>query len=106
MLMLAMVENLTAELSLSSVRMLFHGLDSRRGRPSLSMPRKVDPHKAAKQWAIAKAVVEASPGTAILCADESRICLLPASAPCGTGSVTRLGFLPPGPTRPASSSQP
>ncbi|MBI4494173.1 MAG: hypothetical protein HY690_15400 [Chloroflexi bacterium] len=41
------------------------------------MPLKVDPDKAAKQWAIAKAVVEARPGTAILCGDESRVQLLP-----------------------------
>lgn len=77
MLVLALVEKLTVELSLSSVRMLLHRLELRWGRPRLSMPRKVDPDKAAKQWAIAKAVVEAIPGTAVLYADESRICLLP-----------------------------
>ena len=77
MLMLALVKNLTVELSASSVRGLLHRLDLRWGRPRLGMPLKVDPEKAAKQWAIAKAVVEASPGTAVLYADESRIQLLP-----------------------------
>ena len=37
----------------------------------------MDPQKAAKQWAIAQAVVEAGPEAALLYADESRIALLP-----------------------------
>lgn len=77
MLVLALAKSLAVELSASSVRMLLHRLELRWGRPRLSMPVKVDPDKAAKQWAIAKAVVEACPGTAILYADESRIQLLP-----------------------------
>ena len=47
------------------------------GRPRLAMPDKVDPEKAAKQWAIAQAVVEAGPEATVLYADESRIQLLP-----------------------------
>lgn len=77
MLGLALVEQLTVELSVSSVRRLLHHLELRWGRPRLAMPTKRDPDKAAKQWAIAKAVVEARPGTAVLYADESRLQRLP-----------------------------
>ena len=77
MLVLALAKSLAVELSVSSVRVLPHRLELRWGRPRLSMPVKLDPDKAAKRWAIAEAVVEAGPGTAILYADESRICLLP-----------------------------
>lgn len=77
MLALAVAKILTIELSASSIRSLLHQLELRWGRPRLGMPTKVDPQKVAKQWAIAKAVVEARPGTAILYADESRIQLLP-----------------------------
>ncbi len=37
------------------------------------MPAKTDPQKAAKQWAIAQAVIEAGPTATVLYADESRI---------------------------------
>lgn len=77
MLVLAVVRSLAIELSASSVRSLLHQLELRWGRPRLGMPTKTDPEKAAKQWAIAKAMVEARPGTAVLYADESRIQLLP-----------------------------
>lgn len=77
MLVLAVARILTVELSASSIRSLLHHLELRWGRPRLGMPTKVDPEKASKQWAIARAVVGARPGTAILYADESRICLLP-----------------------------
>lgn len=77
MLALAVAKNLAIQLSASSLRALLHRLDLAWGRPRLAMPRKVDPQKASKQWAIAQAVVAASPGTAILYADESRIQLLP-----------------------------
>lgn len=77
MLALALAKSLTVELSATSIRCLLHHLELRWGRPRLGMPTKVDPEKAAKQWAIARAVVEARPGTAILYADESRIQLLP-----------------------------
>jgi transposase len=77
MLALAVAKSLAVELSASSIRSLLHNLELRWGRPRLGMPTKVDPEKASKQWAIARAVVEARPGTAILYADESRIQLLP-----------------------------
>jgi transposase len=77
MLVLAVAKTLAIHLSIGSMRALLHRLDLRWGRPRLAMPRKVDPQKASKQWAIAQAVVGASPGTAILYADESRIQLLP-----------------------------
>ena len=41
------------------------------------MPTKVDPDKAAKQWAIVQAVINAPPETVVLYADESRLQLLP-----------------------------
>ncbi len=77
MLVLAVAKSLAVGLSASSIRSLLHRMELRWGRPRLGMPTKVDPEKASKQWAIAKAVVEARPGTAVLYADESRICLLP-----------------------------
>ena len=65
-----------------------HRIDLRWGRPRLGMPTKVDPEKAQKQWAIAKAAVGAPAEAAIVYADESRIQLLPLiramkSAPIG-----------------------
>ncbi len=77
MLVLALRNKLKVTLSLSALRGTLHQLDLRWGRPRLGMPAKVDPEKAQKEWAIAKAVVEAPPEAAILYADESRIQLLP-----------------------------
>jgi transposase len=51
-------------------------------RPRLAMPRKTDPAKAAKQWAIAEAVVAAGPTAAVLYADETRVQLLPLVRAC------------------------
>jgi transposase len=77
MLALALTRKLSVTLSLSALRETLHQLGLRWGRPRLTMPAKVDPEKAQKQWKIAKAVVEAPPEAAILYADESRIQLLP-----------------------------
>jgi len=77
MLVLSVVARLGARLGPSSVRATLHALGLRWGRPRLAMPRKTDPDKAAKQWAMALAAVEAEPGTPILYADESRVQLLP-----------------------------
>lgn len=77
MLTLALVKTLAVALSPSTVRSALHRLDLRWGRPRLTMPDKVDPHKAQKQWAIVKAVGEAGPEAAVLYADESRVQLLP-----------------------------
>ena len=44
------------------------------------MPAKTDPQKAAKQWAIAQAVIQAGPDAAVLYADESRIQLSASAA--------------------------
>lgn len=77
MLVLALFKKLDLRLSRSTVRSALQALDLRWGRPRLAMPEKTDPEKAAKQWAIAQAVVEAGPETAVLYADESRIALLP-----------------------------
>ena len=41
------------------------------------MPKKVDPHKALKQWRIAQAVVDAPSNAVIVYGDECRIQLLP-----------------------------
>jgi transposase len=77
MLVLAVVAQVGVALSRSTLRAQLHQLRLRWGRPRLAMPRKRDPDKAAKQWAIVQAVVEADPTTAILYADESRVQLLP-----------------------------
>jgi transposase len=77
MLTLALTNKLKVYLGPSTVRWALHQIGLRWGRPRLGMPAKVDPEKAQKQWAMAKAVVEAPLNTAILYADESRIQLLP-----------------------------
>jgi transposase len=77
MLMLALFKKLDLRLHPSTVRSALQALGLRWGRPRLAMPEKTDPDKAAKQWAIAQAVVEAGPQATVLYADESRIALLP-----------------------------
>jgi transposase len=77
MLVLALVNKLKLQLSVSTVRCCMVRLGLAWGRPRLAMPRKVDPQKAEKQWCIAQALVESSPETAFLYADESRMQLLP-----------------------------
>jgi transposase len=76
MLVLALVQQ-GMSLSSSSVRSTLQTLGLRWGRPRLGMPKKVDPEKAQKQWAIVQAVIAAGPEAAILYADESRVQLLP-----------------------------
>ncbi|MCL5958674.1 MAG: IS630 family transposase [Chloroflexi bacterium] len=77
MMVLALVGKLGVELSPSSIRGVFKGLDLRWGRPRLAMPNKTDPEKARKQWLIAQTVIEAGPEAVILYADECRVQLLP-----------------------------
>lgn len=77
MLLLALVNKLTLHLSVSTVRSRMVRLGLAWGRPRLAMPHKDDPQKAEKQWRIAQALIESSPQTAFLYADESRIQLLP-----------------------------
>ena len=77
MSVLALTKKLGVRLSRSTLRSALQALDLTWGRPRLKMPAKVDPQKAAKQWAIAQAVVEAGPEAALLYADESRLALLP-----------------------------
>lgn len=77
MLVIVIAQKLSVRLSPSALRDTLHRLGLRWGRPRLSMPQKTDPQKAAKQWQIAQAVVEATPETVVLYADESRIQLLP-----------------------------
>lgn len=76
MLALALLKQ-GVQLSTSSVRHTLHQLGLRWGRPRLGMPQKTDPEKAAKQWAIAQAVIEAGTEATVLYADESRLHLLP-----------------------------
>jgi transposase len=64
-------------LSRATVRAALQRLGLRWGRPRLTMPPKVDPDKALKQWRIAEAVLAAGPEATLLYADESRIALLP-----------------------------
>jgi len=77
MLLAAVLAQVQVRLSPTTLRRALHELGLRWKRPRLAMPHKTDPDKAAKQWQLAKAVVEAVEGTAILYADESRIQLLP-----------------------------
>lgn len=77
MLVLALTDKLQVRLSMSSIRAALQRAKLAWGRPRLAMPAKTDPQKAAKQWAIAQAVIEAGPDAAVLYADESRIQLLP-----------------------------
>jgi transposase len=77
MLVLAAAQSLGLQLSASTVRQALHRAQLAWGRPRLSMPAKIDPQKAAKQWAIAQAVIEAGEDAVVLYADESRIQLLP-----------------------------
>ncbi len=53
MMVLALAKRLGVVLSQSAIRAAFHDLGLRFGRPRLSMPEKVDPEKALKQWRIA-----------------------------------------------------
>ena len=77
MLMLAVTDQLRVHLSSSRIRQALHQVKLAWGRPRLSMPQKTDPQKAAKQWAIAQAVIDAGPAATVLYADESRLQLLP-----------------------------
>lgn len=77
MLTLALILRSGHYLSRATVRVALQRLGLRWGRPRLTMPHKVDPDKAAKQWRIAEAVLAAGPEATILYADESRIALLP-----------------------------
>ena len=77
MLTLALIVRSGRYLSRATVRTALRRLGLRWGRPRLTMPRKVDPDKAHKQWRIAEAVLAAGPAATVLYADESRIALLP-----------------------------
>jgi transposase len=74
---LALVHTVAVRLSASALRVAWHELGLRWGRPRLAMPTKVDAEKTRKQWAMAKAVVDAGPEATILYGDESRLQLLP-----------------------------
>ena len=77
MLVLALVNKLGVQLSASTVRHGLQRLGLRWGRPRQAMPRRLDPRKAEKQWAIAQAVIEAGPQATVVYGDEARIHLLP-----------------------------
>jgi transposase len=77
MLVLALTCQLSISICRSTVRTTLQRLKLRWGRPRLAMPRKTDPEKARKQWAIAEAVISAGPEAVVLYADESRLQTLP-----------------------------
>ncbi len=77
MLVLLCATQLHIVVSRSTIRSALHRVGGRWRRPRLAMPRRPDPQKAAKQWAIAEAVVAAPPESAIVYADESRVQTLP-----------------------------
>jgi transposase len=77
MLRVALLQRLGVPLSISALRAALQPLGLRWRRPRLTMPTKVAPEKARKQWLMAQAVVEVGPEAAILYADASRLHLLP-----------------------------
>jgi transposase len=77
MLVLALAAQVGLTVARSTLRLTLHRLRLRWRRPRLAMPRKTDPDKAAKQWALAEAVLAAGPEAAVLYADESRVQTLP-----------------------------
>lgn len=77
MLALALLKCVGIPISQSTVRQSMQRLGLRWRRPRLSMPDKVDPQKARKQWEIAKAIIEAPEEAVVLYEDESRLQLLP-----------------------------
>ena len=77
MLVLALAKRVCLQVSPTAVRQALHEAGLAWGRPRLAMPARIDPQKAAKQWQIAQAVIEAGPEASVLYADESRIQLLP-----------------------------
>ena len=77
MLLLGLSAQLQLALGPTALRATLHRLGLRWRRPRLAMPRKTDPEKAQKQWAIAEAVIAAGPEAAVLYADESRVQTLP-----------------------------
>jgi transposase len=77
MLTLALLKRVGVQVSPSTLRAVLHELGLAWRRPRLRMPDKLDPDKAAKQWAIAKAVITASPETVVVYGDETRLQLLP-----------------------------
>ncbi len=77
MILMVLVQTIGVKVSPSTLRSSLPHLGLRWGRPRLAMPQKTDPEKAAKQWQIAQAAVQATAESVILYADESRIQLLP-----------------------------
>jgi transposase len=77
MLVLVLATQQQLTLGRTTVRNALHRLRLRWRRPRLAMPRKTDPEKARKQWAIAEAVITAGADAAVVYADESRVQTLP-----------------------------
>lgn len=69
--------HLGIQMASTTLRHVLHGLGLAWGRPRRAMPGKTDPEKAAKQWAMAWAVVSAPPGTPIRYGDERHLEPLP-----------------------------
>ena len=77
MLMVALTHHLSITVGRSTVRNALQRLKLRWRRPRLAMPRKTDPEKVRKQWAIVEAVITAGADAVVLYADESRVQTLP-----------------------------
>ena len=82
MLGLALATPMGLTVSETTIRATMHRLGLAWRRPRLTMPRKTDPDKAAKQWVIAEAVIAAGPEATVLYADETRLQLLPLVRAC------------------------
>ncbi|HYN64839.1 MAG TPA: IS630 family transposase [Candidatus Limnocylindrales bacterium] len=96
MLGLALATTLGLGVSATTIRAALGRLRLSWHRPRLAMPRKTDPVKAAKQWAIAEAVIAAGPAAAVLYADESRLQLLPLVRACWQAVGQQLRVPTPG----------
>jgi transposase len=77
MLVLFLATHLHVDVCRGTVRHALHRLQLRWRRPRLAMPRKTDPQKTPKQWALVAAILAAPADTVVLYADESRVQTLP-----------------------------
>jgi len=77
LLVLVLATQVHLQVCRNTIRNELQRLNLRWRRPRLAMPRKTDPAKAQKQWAIAEAVITAGPDAVVVYADESRVQTLP-----------------------------
>lgn len=99
MLGLALATTLGLAVSATTIRAALSRLRLSWHRPQLALPRKTDPAKAAKQGAIAAAVIAAGPAATVLYAAASRLQLLPLVRACWQSVGQQLRIPTPGSTQ-------